>query len=312
MYHISVLRDELVKSLNFENNRNIIVDATIGLGWHAWEVIKKMKKWDIFIGIDRDSENLLKAEKQIRTEILSGKWEFPTCIFIHSSFARLKEILSENQIHTITGIIYDLWVSSVHFDEWERGFSFRSDGPLDMRFDRMSWEKTASELIAYTPERELFEIFRKYGEEPKAFFIAQAIASQRKQKPINTTQELAAIIEWASFDPKSTLRVFQAIRIALNQEFDHIIQSLEQAIELLESNGTIGVISFHSLEDRLIKQTFARFEKGTIDEITGQTTIPALLKKINKKPILPSEDEIHTNPRSRSAKLRIVSKQSIH
>ena len=268
-----------------------------------------MKKWDIFIGIDRDSENLARA-KAIIEEFTKGNNSIPDMHFIHGSFAQIDAYLTEFHISSITGIMYDVGVSSIHFDEWERGFSFRLDWPLDMRFDRVGMEETASHLIHSRSERELFRILKDYGEESKAFFIAKAIVDARKKSPITTTGELVQIIEQSSFDKKSPVRVFQALRIELNQEFAHIEESLQKAVRLLALNGRIAVISFHSLEDRVVKQTFAQFEKDEIDDFTGQTKKPAVLKRVNKKPILPTEEEIQNNPRSRSAKLRIVQKQS--
>lgn len=177
-----------------------------------------------------------------------------------------------------------------------------------MRFDRTSSDASVRDLVNASKEAELYRILREYGEEPKTKFIVDAIIARRKTQPIETTLELAALIESASFDPKSVVRVFQALRIAVNDEFGAIESSLEQAVELLSKNGRCSVITFHSLEDRLVKETFAPYLKAERDEFTGMDLVPATLKKVTKKPIIPTDEEIKQNPRSRSAKLRIVEK----
>lgn len=287
-----------------DTKKHIVVDATLGLGWHASEMCKSLEKDDIFVGFDRDKENLEKAENYIKSV---QKNIDP--ILIHSSFSNLKEELKGRNIDHIDFILYDLWVSSVHYDEAERGFSLRADGPLDMRFDRTTW-KTASEMIHTMDIRELSKNFTLYGEEKKSWFIAQAIGKARAIKKIETTFELIDIIEKSSFDKKSPLRVFQAIRIVLNEEFQHIEDSLSQALELLSVGWKIAVITFHSLEDRLIKNIFAKYLEDTIDEITGQIKIKSHYKKYTKKPIEPTDIEIAKNPRSRSAKMRVIEKIS--
>ncbi len=287
-----------------DTKKHIVVDATLGLGWHASEMCKTLGKNDIFIWLDRDKENLEKAEKYIKSV-----QENINPILIHSSFGNLKQELTIRNIDHIDFILYDLWVSSVHYDEGERGFSLRSDGPLDMRFDR-STGRTASEMIHMMDVRELSKIFTLYGEEKKSWFIAQAIGKAREIKKIETTFELIEIIENSSFDKKSPLRVFQAIRIALNEEFKHIEDSLSQAMELLSVGWKIAVITFHSVEDRLIKNIFTKYLEDTIDEITGQIRIKSHYKKYTKKPIIPTDTEVEKNPRSRSAKMRVIERIS--
>lgn len=288
-----------------DTRKHIVIDATLGLGGHASEMCKTLEKEDIFIGFDRDGENLKKASEYIES---FQKDIHP--ILIHSSFSHLREKLSEKHIEEIDFILYDLGVSSVHYDDAIRGFSLRNDGPLDMRFDRNEW-KTAADLIHTLDVRELSKIFTLYGEEKKSWFIANAIVKARAEKKIETTFELIDIIEKSSFDKKSSLRVFQAIRIALNEEFTHIESSIEQAIELLSVGGKIAVITFHSLEDRLIKNIFAKYLEDTIDETTGQVQIRSKYRKYTKKPIIPSNQEIVNNPRSRSAKMRVLERTSI-
>ena len=255
---------------------------------------------DIFVGFDRDGENLDRAREYL--EQSQGESQ---CHYIHSSFAALKEKLSEKGIQSIDFILYDLGVSSVHYDRADRGFSFRFDGPLDMRFDRSQW-KTVQELIMTLDVRELTRIFTLYGEEKKAWFIAQAIVKYRETEPIDTTYKLLSIIEKSSFDKKSPTRVFQALRIALNEEFENIESSLKQALWLLEIGWKILVITFHSLEDRLVKNIFAPYLDDIIDELTGQIREKSHFRKYTKKPIIPTDAEIERNPRSRSAKMRVI------
>ena len=176
-----------------------------------------------------------------------------------------------------------------------------------MRFDRTRGE-TAEDLVMQLPERELMHIFTRYADEKKALFIARAICEKRKIERIDTTFKLLRIIEDASFDGKSAPRVFQALRIAVNDEFGHIERSLTQAMRRLRVGGKIAVITFHSIEDRLVKNIFSEYTQDVIDDFTGQTRIPASFRKYTKKPIEPTEQEIHENPRSRSAKMRVLEK----
>jgi 16S rRNA (cytosine1402-N4)-methyltransferase len=202
-------------------------------------------------------------------------------------------------------ILADLGVSSPHLDNAGRGFSISADGPLDMRFDRTHGQ-TARDLVMHLEDRELVRIFSLYGEEKKSWFIANEIIKRRKVEPIDTTEKLVEIIRSASYDDKSPLRVFQALRIAVNEEFAHIEKSLKQALELLEVGGLIAVITFHSLEDRLVKNIFSPYLEDTIDPVTGQIREKARFAKYTKKPIIPTEKEVENNPRSRSAKMRVI------
>lgn len=283
---------------------SVVIDATLWPWWHSYEILDRLPPGSIWIGIDRDSENLAKARELLEPKLSKRNI---TWHFVHSSFADIDGICAKLDIDQAHFFLYDLWVSSVHLDEGGRGFSFRSDALLDMRFDRTTGS-TAADIVNRYDTYRLRKIFSDYAEEPKAHFIALAIEKQRKNAPIRTTEELASIIRASSFDPKSTLRVFQALRIETNDEFSHIERSLHQAIERLSPRGRIAVITFHSLEDRLVKQIFTPFLKPVVDDITGKTLTPAQLQKVTKKPIEPTEQEIQDNPRSRSAKLRIVEK----
>lgn len=276
------------------------MDATLGLGGHSSHLIPRMGETDRLIGIDRDASNLAEAKATVGND--------SRFTAVHSSFAELESILAELGIEQIDGILYDLGVSSVHYDQADRGFSFRNDGPLDMRFDPAGTTKTAEQIIRNYSEHELATIFRDYADEPKAYFIAKAICETRKANPITTTKQLQELIEKSSFDKKSTLRVFQALRIEANDEFKHIETSIPQAIAKLRSGGILAIITFHSIEDRIVKQLCKKYETPETDELTGMITVPATIKKTTKKPIEPTEEEISSNPRSRSAKLRIYKK----
>jgi 16S rRNA (cytosine1402-N4)-methyltransferase len=316
LHHDPVLLSEVELVLQSQNSKKLIIDATLGLGGHAGMMLSHMGWWDTLLGFDRDSDNLALARAHLAKIQTKAHFEW-----VHASFADLEMILrglgqgnktpltfpltSGVQKPEVDFILYDLGVSSAHYDEGSRGFSLRSLGPLDMRFDRTTG-KTAEDLVHSLSERELMHIFIRYADEKKALFIARAIMKARETTRIDTTDKLQAIVKAASFDPKSSLRVFQALRIAVNEEFEHIEVSLRSAIEHLRIWGKIAVITFHSIEDRIVKNLFAEYLTGTIDDITGQTVIPPRLRKYAKKPIEPTEEEIQNNPRSRSAKMRVV------
>lgn len=306
--HIPVLYNSVLRELSLsKNTANIIVDATLWLGGHANGFLSQFGSNDIYIGIDRDEFNCKTAQDRLQSQ-------FPPLFAthqihcIHSSFSRLTDILTQTKISAPTAILYDLGISSVHADDTEHGFSFRFDAPLDMRFDRTGNLPTAANFVNTATLEDIYAVLKKYGEEPKAKFIAQAIVANRENEPIQTSGQLANIVKQASFDPKSTLRTFQAIRIAVNDEFWEIEESLRQAFQILAPGWKIAVISFHSLEDRLIKHMFAEVCEDEINDLTGQIQKRAKFQKITKKPIIPDTEEQNTNPRARSAKMRIIQK----
>lgn len=309
--HTSVLLDEFVWAIDISDTRqNIVVDCTLGLAGHACKILEKMNSWDIFIGFDADIRNLTLARERlekIKTQFFpSGDIEI---VLIHSNFENLQEKLIEHNIHSITGIYYDLGVSSLHFDEAERWFSLRLEWPLDMRFDTRSW-KTAADIVNYYEEKDLFHIFKEYGEEPHARKIAARIIVKRKEKKFATTTDLTDFLD-AEINShiKTKTRVFQALRIEVNSELDTLKKSLSEAIKLLEPQWNIFVISFHSLEDRIVKHLFKRETKDCIcQDIICSCKHEKSLKIISKKPILPSETEQKENSRSRSAKARHAQK----
>ncbi len=304
--HTPVLYGELIQSLRFfEPGKNIIVDCTLGLGGHALWVIQKLGKWDIFIGLDCDRDNLASAKAYIEENIVWKK-DTPVLHFIHSNFGDLSEALRFLSWAHITAIYADLGVSSVHFDTPERWFSFRFDGPLDMRLDTSSGE-TAGDLVNTLSYEKMAEIFRIYGDEPRAGFIAKKIIEARNLWPITTTKQLAEIVRKAWKDSVTT--IFQALRIAVNKEYDNLEKMLKTAHDKLATGGTISIIAFHSGEDRIVKHFFRQKSTPERDPVTGQDTVPGTLEIITKKPITPSEEEIESNPRARSALLRIAIKK---
>ena len=306
-FHTPVLFREVIDFLPiFSERANVVVDATLGLWGHASGIIPRLHTGDTFIGIDRDSENLAKARGFLTQ---NGLPHGVTVHWVHANFSEIEKILTRLSLTSITACLYDLWVSSVHFDDGERGISIRSSGLLDMRFDRRTGVPASRILETYSP-RDLEMLFRKYGEEPKAFFIAQAIEEARKKHiPLDTTDALVSLIRSASHDPKSPLRVFQALRIEVNVEFGNRERLRYIVLNRIESWGRVEVITFHSLEDRLVKNIFTHYETDIQNPLTWHIEKKAPFKKITKKPITPTDTEIQMNPRSRSAKLRVTEKQ---
>ncbi len=300
--HTSVLIDEVESVLSTISEPQYIIDATLGLAWHTAMMLTHVGESGRVLWFDRDADNLRDARVNLEEKWLSKKF-----IPIHASFDTMEDVLREQWIKEVDFILYDLGVSSAHYDDWVRGFSVRFDGPLDMRFDRMTWQ-TAEDLVMTLSERELIQIFMRYADEKKSLFIARAIVDVRKTQKIDTTFKLLEIIEKSSFDKKSWIRVFQALRIAVNDEFGHIERSIAQAMRCLKVGGKIAVITFHSLEDRLVKNIFSEYTQDVIDDFTGQTRIPAAFRKYTKKPIEPTALEVDNNPRSRSAKMRVLEK----
>ena len=303
--HTSVLLEELVAGITLSQTQtNIVVDCTLWLAGHAVKVIEQMKAWDIFIGLDADIRNLELAQK--RLEEVNFSWKI---ILIQDNFRNLKESLAKYNISHCSAIYYDLGVSSLHFDEAERGFSLRLDWPLDMRFDTKQ-RKTAADILNYDEEKTIFEILRNYGEEPYARKIAAKIIIQRKKKKFERTFELIEFLEREiNKHIKTKMRVFQALRIAVNEELHALEESLEAARDILTQWWKIAAISFHSLEDRIVKHSFKKYARDNdYDEISRTYRQKKQFIILTKKPILPSIEEQKINPRSRSAKLRIAEK----
>ena len=304
--HVSVLLNESISSLNLKEN-SIIVDATLGYGGHSSSILDRIKKGYLF-AFDQDSEAIRHS-----TDRLSKVGANFT--IIKSNFVNMKEELNKRGIEKVDGVLFDLGVSSPQLDDAERGFSFHEDAPLDMRMDQ-DQKLTAYDVVNNYSKEELARIFLKYGEDKFSNNIAKKIVEYRNNKPIETTLELVEVIKTAvpmkfRIDKHPARQIFQAIRIEVNHELDVIEPALNQAMELLNVGGRIAVITFHSLEDRLVKNIFR--EKCKIDEkLKGLPNIPEEylpdFKLVENKAIVPSEEELEKNPRARSSKLRVIEK----
>lgn len=303
--HIPVLLSEAVAGL-VTSPDGTYVDATFGRGSHSQAILNKLSPQGRLIAFDKDPDAIAYAKSHIKDTRFT---------IYHSSFARMQMCLNEEQIFgKVNGILFDLGVSSPQLDNPERGFSFARSGKLDMRMDT-SQGKDAMSWLAEVDEKELASVLWNYGEEKFSRRIAHAIVTARQQSPITTTAQLAEIIKQVlpfQRDKHPATRSFQAIRIAVNQELSELEQALSQSLEALTVGGRLAVISFHSLEDRIVKQFVKQHEKG--EELphglpVKGTNFNARLKSIGK-PIKPSLQEIDTNPRARSAILRIAEKLS--
>lgn len=304
MKHYSVMLSESIDGLNIKED-GIYVDATLGYAGHSSEILKKLTTGHLY-AFDQDEDAI--KESKIRLREIGNNFTI-----IYSNFVNLKTKLKEQGISKVDGIIFDLGLSSPQIDNKERGFTFMTDAPLDMRMDKSNKLDAKTVVNTYSIE-ELANIFFLYGEEKLSKIIAKKIVSTRLEKEIKTTKELVKIIESAVgakyFNQNHPERqIFQAIRIEVNSELTVLKNVLPDAIDLLNKGGRISVITFHSLEDRIVKQIFKK--ESEVDELVkGLPTIPEeyqpKIKLINKKPILPSQAEIKENTRSKSAKLRII------
>lgn len=299
--HYSVMLSEAIEGLNIKEN-GTYVDCTLGYAGHSSEILKRLKRGFLF-AFDQDMEAIKYSEKKLSEISLNFK-------IIHSNFENMKEKLNEEGIEKVDGILFDLGLSSPQIDDASRGFSFMNDARLDMRMNKDS-KKDAYMVVNNYSKEQLAEIFFKYGEEKLSNVIAKKIVDSR---PISTTTELVEAIKSAVganyfFKSHPEREIFQAIRIEVNDELKVLEKVLPDAIEMLNQGGRISVITFHSLEDRIVKQIFKN--NSEVDPIfKGMPDIPdeykPKIKLINKKPILPSEEELKNNTRSKSAKLRII------
>ncbi len=303
--HISVLLNECIEGLNIKPD-GIYLDGTLGLGGHSGEILKRLTTGRL-IGIDRDESAIRRTGER-----LSGFADKMT--LVHGNFSDAADILDKLGIEAVDGMLFDLGVSSPQLDESERGFSYMNDAPLDMRMDSMS-SLTAYKVVNERSFDELCRILWDYGEERYAKRIASKICEAREQSPIETTLELVDIIKSAM--PAAALREkqhpakrsFQAIRIAVNDELHEVERMMQTAPDKLKIGGRLCVISFHSLEDRIVKQGIAARENGCTCPREAPICVCGFkqtLKSVQRKPILPSADELEFNPRSRSAKLRVA------
>ncbi|MCQ2605978.1 MAG: 16S rRNA (cytosine(1402)-N(4))-methyltransferase RsmH [Bacteroidales bacterium] len=295
-YHIPVLLNESIEGLNIADN-GIYIDATFGGGGHSRAIVSKLKTGHLF-GFDQDSD--------AKTNTIDSE----NFTFVYHNFAYVKNFMQYYNIPAVDGILADLGVSSHHFDDAQRGFSFRFDAPLDMRMDR-SVKKSAYNIINEYDEQELTKIFKMYGEIANARRLAQEIISNRTAAPIKTTDELKKIGQKfcnPQTESKYLSQIFQALRIEVNNEMQALQEFLQGGLSVLKPGGRFVVITYHSLEDRMVKNFF---KTGNIEGDVDQDffgNVKAPFTAVSKKVIVPSNEEIQRNNRARSAKLRIVEK----
>lgn len=303
--HIPVLLDEAIKGLNIKQD-GIYLDLTLGRGGHSKEIAKRLNKGKL-IAIDQDEIAIKESQNNLKDYL-------DKIIIVRNNFKNIKSILNDLQIENVDGILIDLGVSSPQFDNPERGFTYRFDGPLDMRMDQ-SQNLTAYDVVNKYSLQDLTKILKEYGDERYAYSIANGIVKYRKQKTIDTTLELVEVIKNSL--PKKVLsnkghpakQSFQAIRIEVNDELNALKQTLDDCLSLLKKNGRLVVISFHSGEDKIVKTKFNQVSKiiGNRLDIPDNHK-PLEFKLITRHPIIADEKEINLNPRSKSAKLRIIEK----
>lgn len=329
--HIPVLLNEVIENLQIKKD-GIYVDCTVGGAGHSSEIAKRLNKNGVLIAFDKDIDAINAASEKLskfcKVEILNldnisqfnihsyDNRQLPLAVIIKSDFKNFKQALEKININLVDGVLIDLGVSSHQIDCAERGFSFRQDAKLDMRMDK-SASLTAADIVNNYSEQELSNIFFRYGEEEFSRPIAKNIVKAREIEPITTTLQLNEIIENSL--PKKIVysrggaakKVFQALRIVVNGELDGLDKMLEDVVEKLKPGGRFAVISFHSLEDRIVKQTFKELTRDCVCPPNIPICVcghKATIKMISKKPITASEEELKINSRSASAKLRIVEK----
>ncbi|HAU5056994.1 TPA: 16S rRNA (cytosine(1402)-N(4))-methyltransferase RsmH [Clostridioides difficile] len=307
-HHVSVLLNECIENLNIKPD-GVYVDCTMGGAGHSKEIVKKLSDKGLFIGFDQD-KNAINTAKGRLSEY-EGRVKF-----VHSNFENIKEELEKIGVYKIDGVLADLGVSSHQLDEADRGFSYMQDAPLDMRMD-VRCEFSAYDVVNTYTEDELTKIIKDYGEDNWAKRIAKFIVEERANKTIETTGELVDIIKKAipkkaRIDgPHPAKRTFQAIRIEVNNELGVITKMINDASSIMNEGGRICIITFHSLEDRIVKNAFKYLASDCICPQhlpICQCDKESEVKIITRKPILPSEEEVEANPRSRSAKLRVAEK----
>ena len=302
--HRPVLLEEVIDYLR-PQSAGFYIDATIGLGGHAAAILEASGPEGMLLGIDQDREALTLVPKRLSP--YKGRYEL-----VHANFSQLPEILAQRRIESCDGVLIDLGVSSLQLDSAARGFSFQNDGPLDMRMDR-EHSLTADEIVNHYAERDLANVIYRFGEEPSSRKIARAIV---KSRPLRSTRQLAEVIAKATAPHRyhrihPATRTFQALRIFVNDELSRISPFLRTAAELLVRGARIVAISFHSLEDRIVKEAFRVLSAdclcppGLPQCVCGNKKI---LRRITRKPVQPGEFELDSNPRSRSAKLRVAEK----
>lgn len=295
--HIPVLLQEVIRVLDPKPGE-FFVDGTVGLGGHAAVILEQIGEHGTFLGVDADREAVTNLKSKI-SEVLKFEIRSSNFRLVHASYSEIPDILKRERLQAIDGLLLDLGFSSAHVDDPERGFSFRNDGPLDMRYDTRAG-LTAAEIINSFSKDKIEVILKTLGDERFAGRIASEIVAARRLTKITRTSQLAGIVRMAipakfrrgSIDPAT--RTFQAFRIFVNKELEHLQEILAKIPTIMKSGGRVAIISFHSLEDRIVKNSFRDFVKNGNAEF------------ITKKPIIPSRLEQKSNPRSRSAKLRAI------
>jgi 16S rRNA (cytosine1402-N4)-methyltransferase len=306
-YHTPVLLKEVVSHLQ-PRSGGVYVDATLGGGGHAMELLRASSPDGRLIGLDWDAEALAQVEQVLGD--LRGR-----ATLVRANFAELEDVLMNLAVTSVDGVLFDLGISSRHVDQASRGFSFQREGPLDMRMDDRL-ESNASDLLKAASESQLAAILLRYGEERRARAIARAIVRARQRQPLITTTDLARVVEQV-LGPKRgpvhpATRVFQALRIHVNRELENLERGLEAAARRLATGGRMAVIAYHSLEDRIVKHFFQRQSSACI----CPPSLPVCacgrrdtLRVVTKRPVTPSPEELQENPRARSAKLRVAEKR---
>lgn len=305
--HVSVLLNECLEGLNIKPDGKY-VDCTLGGAGHSSQILKRLSKDGLLIGIDQDKDALKAAGERLKN--------FENKVLVHNNFYNIGEIIDDLNVGNVDGILMDLGVSSYQLDEGERGFSYMKDAPLDMRMNREN-DFSAYEVVNEYSEEELYRIIRDYGEEKFAKRIANFIVTRRTEKPIETTLELVELIKDAipakarREGPHPAKRTFQAIRIEVNSELSILNKAIEDGVRQLNKGGRMAIITFHSLEDRIVKNKFRDLavacrcpKEFPICVCNGK----AQVKVISRKAIEPTKEEVEMNPRSRSAKLRVIEK----
>lgn len=303
--HKPVLLEEVIDGLAIKPD-GIYADGTLGGAGHGSRICEKLNAQGRYIGLDQDADAVRTSSERLSRFV--GK-----ALVIRSNYADMPQVLKESGIEKADGILLDLGVSSFQLDTAERGFSYRADAPLDMRMDNRQ-ELSAMEVVNQYPESRLFHIIKDYGEDKFAKNIAKHIVAERSKTPILTTKRLAEVVSQAipmKFRKQGghpAKRTFQAVRIEVNHELDVLSNSLEDMIDILKPDGRLCIITFHSLEDRIVKQAFRKAENPCICPPGFPVCVCGNVPKgkvVNRKPVLPSEEEMEQNPRSKSAKLRI-------
>ncbi len=305
-YHVPVLWEQVCRYL-ITDRKGIYLDGTLGGGGHAEQILKRLEAQALYIGMDRDADAIAFSRKRLA--------QFKNVVFYHGVFTEMESAMQKAQVEKLNGVLLDLGISSHQVDEEKRGFTFRSDVPLDMRMDPQNQTLTAQDVLNTYSYRALAKIFRTYGEEARASCIARNIVQAREKAAIKTSGQLVELIDRcvpARFAKKSYARIFQALRIEVNQELDLLTKALAAAVKHLEPGGRLVVISYHSLEDRIVKN----FLREQENPCTCPAELPVCvcgrkptLKQLKPRLITPDEREVAQNPRARSAKMRVGEKQ---